>query len=52
MQRDDKDQMKSEAEDPKKQFANELLDITWNLVKLASISRKHGLPSLAFCYLE
>mmetsp|Transcript_19130 Transcript_19130/g.18261 ORF Transcript_19130/g.18261 Transcript_19130/m.18261 type:complete len:206 (-) Transcript_19130:111-728(-) len=41
-----------EAEDPKNQFANELLDVTWNLVKLANISRKHGLPNLAFYYIQ
>jgi hypothetical protein len=28
----------------------ELLDICWNLVKLASVSRKQGLPSLALSY--
>ena len=36
----------------KQLFANELLDITWNFVKLASISRKHGLPNLAFHYVQ
>ena len=30
----------------------ELLDICWNLVKLASVSRKQGLPSLALHYQE
>lgn len=30
----------------------ELLDICWNLVKLASVSRKQGLPSLALSYQE
>lgn len=30
----------------------ELLDICWNLVKLANISRKHELPTLALYYQE
>jgi hypothetical protein len=30
----------------------ELLDICWNLVKLASVSRKQGLPSLALHYQD
>ena len=30
----------------------ELLDICWNLVKLASVSRKHNLPSLALHYKD
>jgi hypothetical protein len=41
-----------EIERKKQEFTNELLDITWNFVKLANISRKHGLPNLTLYYVN
>jgi len=32
--------------------ANEVVDIPWNQIKLASVARKHELPSLAREYIE
>jgi hypothetical protein len=36
----------------RQKFSNEFLDKSWNFYKLASISRKQGLPELSLHYLK
>eukprot|EP00347_Sterkiella_histriomuscorum_P010775 403374964 len=52
MSQQDVMQQKLQLESQRQQFVNEFLDISWNYYKLVQMSRKQGLPTLAYNYWQ